>query len=141
MSGILLDTNVLSELMRPAPAPEVLSWFAGQRDAAFFISAVTRAELLLGIALLPAGKRRDGLAAAAEQMFEEDFVGHCLPFDEACATEYAVLVAGRIRQGLPVSAEDGQIAATAVRHNFPLATRNIRDFTNITGLTLLNPWA
>ena len=81
-SGILLDTNVLSELMRPKPAPEVLDWFEQQQGAAFFVCAITRAEILLGIALLPAGKRRSGLAATAEQMFTEDFAGRSLPFDD-----------------------------------------------------------
>lgn len=140
MSGILLDTNVLSELMRPQPAAGVLAWFAGQRDAMFFVSAVTRAEILLGIALLPTGKRRDGLAVAAERMFEEDFAGRGLAFDDACAAEYALLVSERLRQGQPVSTEDGQIAAIALRHGLPLATRNTKDFTGITGLTLINPW-
>src|SRR3989339_50014 len=67
--------------MRPKPAVEVLDWFEQQQGASFFVSAITRAEILLGIALLPAGKRRDNLAAAAEQMFNEDFAGHSLAFD------------------------------------------------------------
>ena len=92
MAGILLDTNVLSELMRAEPSAEVLDWFARQQGTSFLICAITRAEILLGIALLPAGKRRDQLAATAEQMFAEDFAGRCLPFDDACATEYAICV-------------------------------------------------
>jgi predicted nucleic acid-binding protein len=140
MSGILLDTNVLSELMRPQPAVEVLDWFARQQDVSFFVSAVTRAEILLGIALLPDGKRRDKLAAAAEQMFDEDFAGHSLAFDGSCATEYALLVAERTHRGHAISTEDGQIAATALSHGLPLATRNGRDFNDISGLVVLNPW-
>lgn len=140
MLGVLLDTNVLSELMRAKPDTAVLDWFAGQKEASFFVSAITRAEILLGIALLPAGKRRDKLAAAAEQMFEEDFSGHCLPFDGGCAAEYALLVAGRTRKGRAISTEDGQIAAIALLHGLPLATRNGKDFTGIEGLMLMNPW-
>lgn len=140
MGGILLDTNVLSELMRPAPAAEVLAWFDRQPDAVFHTSAITRAEILLGVALLPPGKRRDRLAEAAEQMFDEDFPGRCLPFDEACANEYALLVADRTRQGKAVSTEDVQIAAIALVHSMPLATRNGKDFAGIVGLTVVNPW-
>jgi len=140
MSGILLDTNVLSELMRPKPAAEVLVWFERQQGASFFVSAITRAEILLGIALLPTGKRRDSLAAATEQMFDEDFAGYSLAFDGNCVTEYALLVAERTRSGHSISTEDGQIAAIALSHDLPLATRNGKDFKGIAGLTLLNPW-
>jgi hypothetical protein len=118
----------------------VLAWFEQQPGTSFFISAITRAEILLGIALLPAGKRRASLAVSAEQMFGEDFAGRSLPFDDACAAEYAVLVASRVRQGLAISTEDGQIAATALTHALPLATRNGKDFTGIDGLVVLNPW-
>ena len=140
MGSILLDTNVLSELMRPEPAPVVLDWFNRQQGTSYFVSAITRAEILLGIALLPAGKRRDSLAAAAEQMFEEDFAGHSLTFDGNSAPEYALLVAGRTRRGHAISTEDGLIAATALHHELPLATRNCKDFEGIAGLTVLNPW-
>ena len=140
MAGILLDTNVLSELMRPAPAGEVLAWFDRQREAVFYTSAITRAEILLGVALLPASKRRDRLAEVAEQMFDEDFSGCCLPFDEASANEYALLVADRTRQGKAISTEDAQIAAIALVHRLLLATRNGKDFAGISGLTVVNPW-
>jgi hypothetical protein len=141
VSGILLDTNVLSELMRPTPAAEVLDWFDRQSGAAFYVGAIVRAEILLGIALLPAGQRRDRLATAAEQMFAEDFPGRSLPFDDLCASEYAVLVAARTRQGRAISTEDAQIAAIALVHGLSLATRNEKDFKGIDGLTVLNPWA
>ena len=140
MDHILLDTNVLSELMRPKPAIEVLDWFKQQQAVSFFVCAITRAEILLGIALLPAGKRRDSLAEAAEQMFNEDFSGRSLPFDGNCATNYALLVAERSRCGHAISTEDGQIAAIALRHDLPLATRNGKDFIGIEGLIVLNPW-
>lgn len=140
MGGILLDTSVLSELMRPQPSVAVLDWFARRSDTAFFVCAVTRAEILLGIALLPAGRRRDMLAAAAEHMFAEDFAGRCLPFDETGATSYALLVAARMRRGHAISTEDAQIAAIALANDLSLATRNGKDFKGIDGLTVLDPW-
>jgi hypothetical protein len=140
MEGILLDTNVLSELMRKAPSRQVLTWFGVQTDARFFTTAVTRAEILLGIALLPAGKRRDTLAQAAERMFNEEFGDRCLPFDAAAATEYALLVARRTALGKPISTEDAQIAAICLHQAMPLATRNIKDFVDVPGLELVDPW-
>lgn len=136
----LLDTNVLSELMRPQPDARVLAWFERQQGAVFAVSVITRAEILLGIALLPAGRRRDDLANAAERMFQEDFGGRCLPFDERAADEYAAVVAARTRSGQPVSTEDAQIAAIALTHDLLLLTRNTRDFARIAGLDLINPW-
>lgn len=140
MQGVLLDTNVLSELMRPRPESAVLDWFEQQRDTVFYTSTVTLAEILLGVALLPDGKRRDMIADAAEQMFAQDFTGRCLPFDESAAHEYAALVAARNRAGLPISTEDAQIAAIALRNDLPLATRNLKDFRQVAGLSLLDPW-
>lgn len=140
MQGVLLDTNVLSELMRPQPSAIVLAWFAQQKEAEFYTSAITQAELLLGVALLLDGKRRDAFASAVEQMFEQDFVGHCLPFDEFAAHEYAALVAIRNKLGMPISTEDAQIAAIALRNGLTLATRNIKDFRKISELVLVDPW-
>lgn len=140
MRGVLLDTNVLSELMRPQPSSIVLGWFAQQEGAEFYASAITQAELLLGVALLPGGKRRDAIADAVERMFEQDFAGRCLPFDELAAHQYAALVATRNRVGMPISTEDAQIAAIALRHGLALATRNTKDFRKISELVLLDPW-
>ena len=139
-NGFVLDTNVLSELMRAKPAASVLDWFAQNTHEAMHTSAVTQAELLTGIALLPAGKRRNALAIAADQMFEQDFAGHCLAFDAAAAKNYALIVAKRTRQGQPISTEDAQIAAIALASALTVATRNTADFENIDGLTLVNPW-
>jgi hypothetical protein len=140
MAGVLIDTNVLSELMRPRPSPVVLEWFAKHKEIVFYTSTITQAELLLGVALLPSGKRRDAIADAIERMFEQNFVGLCLPFDDFAAQEYAILVAERTRAGLPISTEDAQIAAIALRHGYTLATRNTKDFLNIAGLKLIDPW-
>jgi len=140
MQGVLLDTNVLSELMRPQPSAVVLGWFAQQEGVVFYTSAITQAELLLGVALLPGGKRRDAIAGAVEQMFDQDFVGRCLPFDELAAHEYAALVATRNKADMPISTEDAQIAAIALRNGLALATRNTKDFRKISELVLLDPW-
>ena len=110
---ILLDTNVLSELMRRDPNPAVLVWIDARPRHHLYISAVTRAEIELGIALLPDGRRRDGIRAAATRMFS-DFSGRCLAFDERAASRYAEVVAARIRTGKPISVEDAKIASVAI---------------------------
>ncbi len=138
---ILLDTNVLSELMRPMPDPHVVRWLDAQPDWDVWISAVTVAEIRLGILLLPAGKRKKLLLDLAEQMFQEDFPDRCLPFDYEAAFEYALIVSERNRQGHPISVEDAQIAAIARTAGLELGTRNTKDFSGVTGLKLVNPWA
>ena|ERR1039457_4567084 len=140
MESILLDTNVLSELMRPQPDQAVMGWFAGRTGAIFYISSITQAEIMLGISLLPTGKRRNALTAAADAMFSLDFAGRCLPFDATGAANYAAIVSDRRRVGQAISTEDAQIAAIALAHGYPLATRNTKDFLNINGLTLYDPW-
>jgi len=139
-SDFLLDTNVLSELMRPHPAASVLDWFDKNRVATMYTSTVTQAEILTGIALLPEGKRRAALAGVAEQMFEQDFAGRCPAFDSAAAKHYALLVAGRTHLGTPISTEDAQIAAISLATGLTVVTRNSKDFENIDGLKLVNPW-
>ena len=137
---ILLDSNVLSELMRPTPDPHVIRWLDARPAGEVWISAVTIAEIRLGISRLPAGKRKALLLDLAEQIFKEDFHDRCLPFDCEAAFEYAVIVDQRNRQGHPISVEDAQIAAIARTGELALTTRNTKDFSDIEGLTLLNPW-
>lgn len=137
---VLLDTNVLSELMRPRPDARVVAWFADRTDTGFLITAITRAEIMLGIELLPPGRRKDALIEAATRMFSEEFGRLCLPFDEQAADIYAGIVAERPRAGQPISTEDAQIAAIALAQGLSLATRNTRDFSNIEGLRTLDPW-
>lgn len=139
MGGIILDTNVLSELMRVQPDPTVVQWFGHQTAVTFYVTAITKSEILLGIALLPAGKR-NALADAAKKMFQEDFCGTCLSFDESCSDFYASIVANRRRSGFSITTEDAQIAAIALNFKLPLATRNTKDFLHISDLTLFNPW-
>lgn len=137
---ILLDTNVLSELMRPAPDVKVVAWLDQRQASEYWLSVVTVAEIGLGIALLPDGKRKVMFAEMAAKMLMEDFSGRCLPFDQEAALTYALIVASRKRSGQPISVEDAQIAAIAVTNHFTLATRNVRDFAAIDDLVLTNPW-
>jgi hypothetical protein len=137
---ILLDTNVLSEVMRGAPEPRVLAWLDQRPDTDFWVSAVTVAEIGLGIALLPKGRRKATLADSAARMFEQDFFGRCLPFDQGAVAVYAGIVSSRMGMGRPISVEDAQIAAIAVTNRLVLATSNIGDFEKIEELTIVNPW-
>lgn len=137
---ILLDTNVLSEFMRPQPAASVVAWLDEQPAGEVFTSAVSRAEIELGLLLMPAGKRQEALNRVAQAILDEDFAGRCLPFDQDAARQYARLVAARTRAGRPISVEDAQIAAIALAQRMPLATRNVTDFELIDGLEVVNPW-
>ncbi len=137
---IVLDTNALSELMRPKPAEGVLSWFATQANVSLFTTTVTQAEILFGLALLPEGRRRNNLQVAAKQMFEEDFAGRVLPFDDAAAQEFALIAAGRRLLGRPMEAFDAQIAAIARSRGAAVATRSVMDFQEC-GVVIIDPWA
>jgi predicted nucleic acid-binding protein len=137
---IVLDTNVLSELMRRRPAARVVSWVDEQDASALEITAVTVAELLYGVARLADGARKAELATAVDALVRDDFAGRVLPFDAAAAVHYADLVAERERQGRPVSISDGQIAAICRCHGAALATRNVRDF-DASGVALIDPWS
>lgn len=137
---ILLDTNILSELMRIDVSKRVIAWLDQQIASDLFICAIVRAEIELGLNLLPEGKRKDQLKQAAGQMFDE-FASRCLPFEENSAIKYAQLVAYRRKSGRPISVEDAQISAIALTHGMKLATRNSRDFTSIEELELINPWS
>lgn len=138
--GFLIDTNVLSELMRETPAAQVLAWFEAQTPSRLHTSVITHAEVLAGIALLPASKRRDALARAASQMFEEDFAGRCLDFGGLAVGHYAVVRAQRQLAGRPIDTADAQIAAVALAAKLTLVTRNTKDFVGIDGLSIVNPW-
>jgi len=126
--------------MRPSPDPVVVAWLDQRPASEYWLSVITVAEVGLGIALLPDGKRKVGFAEMAAQMFAEDFSGRCLSFDQEAAVAYARIVASRKRLGQPISVEDAQIAAIAVTHRYTLATRNVKDFEAIDDLLVLNPW-
>jgi predicted nucleic acid-binding protein len=136
---ILLDTNVISELMRAEPAQIVLDWF-GQHDAAdLFISAITEAELRTGVAILPDGQRRDRLQMAIDAMIDQDFQGRIMPFDSLAAKAYAEITSQRRAAGRPIAEADCQIAAIARANAAMVATRNVRDFDKC-GVAVINPW-
>jgi predicted nucleic acid-binding protein len=136
---ILIDTNVISELMRPDPAPAVLDWFGAHDASELYLSAVGEGELRRGAVMLPAGRRRRQLLATIDAMVVEDFPGRVLPFDSAAAVAFADVYSARQKAGRPISFPDCQIAATARAHGAALATRNVADFEDC-GVTLIDPW-
>lgn len=136
---IILDTNILSEVMRTSPDPAVVGWLETQPRPAIFTTAVTQAEILYGVRLLSESKRRVQLDDAIQAIFNEDFANRVLPFDASAAAAYAELAAARRQAGRPISQFDAQIAAIALSRGASLATRNVDDFSGI-GLTLINPF-
>ncbi len=136
---IIIDTNVLSELMGPAPERSVVNWVAAQPATRLFTTSITQAEILHGIMLLPRGGRRNAFEAAAMAMFEEDFAGRVLPFGSDAARPYAQIAVAQRRAGRPISQFDGQIAAIARSMGADVATRNVADFERC-GVKLINPW-
>ena len=136
---IILDTNVVSELMKAVPAERVVGWIAAQPASALYTTSITQAEILHGLALLPTGKRRNALESAAEAMLREDFAGRILPFGSDAAQAYARIAADRRRAGRPISHFDAQIAAIARSAGAAIATRNVTDYDRC-GVKILNPW-
>jgi toxin FitB len=137
--NILLDTNVVSEAIHPKSNPTVRNWMRLQTQQRLFVSAITQAEMLVGVRLLPAGKKRQALELAVDKVFNQSFVGRVLPFDSESARHYADIVAARKKAGRPPSLFDAQIAAIAKARGMPVATRNVRDFEDC-GVTVINPW-
>ena len=136
---IVLDTNVLSEALRPAPEPSVLDWLANQPRASLFITTVTQAEILYGIRLLADGERRRGLWEAAKKIFDADFADQVLSFDSEAADMYAEIAASRRTMGKPISQFDTMIVAMARSRGASLATRDAKDFEDC-GVDVINPW-
>lgn len=136
---IVLDTNVLSEILRPIPEPRVVEWLSEQPRASMFTTTITRGEILYGIRVMPAGNRRDGLWNAAMQIFDVDLDGQVLAFDSAAADDYAEISAARRAAGRPIAQFDAQIAAITLSRGAQLATRNVRDF-DACGFEVINPW-
>jgi predicted nucleic acid-binding protein len=135
---IVLDTNVVSELMRAAPEPAVLGWLRQISSDGLYTTTITVAEIRYGIARLPEGRRRESLHQAANEIFAA-FPRQVLPFDLAAASSYADLVATRESLGNPIDGFDAQIAAICRSQAAALATRNTKDFVD-TGITVINPW-
>ena len=136
---IILDTNVLSELLRPKPSARIALWVEEQPRNEVFTTSVTEAEIFYDIELLPKGKRREALLAAAESMFSEDFAGQILSFDSDAARAYSRVAARRRGLGKPIAYPDGQIAAIANLYRAVVATRNVADFENC-DIRIIDPW-
>ena len=127
----LLDTNVVSELLRPSPDPAVEAWVGDCRATDLYFSAIGEAELRYGVAIMPPGRRQAALASAIEAILREDFAERILPFDSGAARAYAEIASGRRHTGRPVGEADCQIAAIARSRGMAVATRNVRDFGDI----------
>lgn len=136
---IVLDTNVLSELLRPAPDARVPAWLATKPRSALFTTTVVRAEIFYGVRMLPDGARKQGLLGAVQAVFDADFAARVLSFDNDAADAYAEIAASRRRTGQPISQFDAMIAAVARSRGASLATRNVKDFVDC-GIEVIDPW-
>ncbi|MEL6780319.1 MAG: type II toxin-antitoxin system VapC family toxin [Cyanobacteria bacterium J06597_16] len=136
---IVLDTNVLSELMNPDGSELVTAWADAQSTNRLFTTAVTQAEILYGIAILPAGARRQRVYDTAQALFKETFRNKTLPFGKSAAEHFAVISSHRRSKGIPISQLDAQIAAICLAHQATIATRNVKDFSDCQ-IDILNPW-
>ena len=136
---ILLDTNIVSEVMRRKPSEKVLSWLGSQNAASLFVSSVTIAEICYGLRILPVGQRRKQLEIHFEEFISQGFSGRTIDFDEAAARVYAEIMGLCKEKGRPMSFPDGQIAAVARSNQLALATRNISDFVTCE-VELINPF-
>lgn len=136
---IILDTNVLSEVLRPRPHPAVVAWLQVQARSELFTTSITHGEMLYGVNVLPSGRSKAGLEDAVRAIFTQDMAGHVLAYDGTAADAFAMLAAARRRRGLPISQSDAMIAGVALSRGAALATRNLPDFENC-GIVLVNPW-
>lgn len=136
----VLDTNVVSELMRDYPNPKVLAWLDDQLTDNLFVTAVTEAEVRTGIAIMPDGARQLGLVDAASRLFGVFFAERILPFDSDAAQAHAMLAAKRRAAGRPISQADCQIAAISHSRGATVVTRDVTDFEGC-DVELINPWS
>lgn len=136
---IVLDTNVLSAPLRPRPEPRVVDWIDAQHVGTLYVSALTLAELRLGVAVLPDGARRQSIEWRLEQEVFPLFTGRVLPVDDSVAVAFARLQAAARSAGSTMPTIDALIAATCAAHGFALATLNVADFAT-SGIPLINPW-
>ena len=136
---IILDTNVLGALMRPVPDAAVVRWLDRQPAESVWITSITLFEARFGLALLPAGRRRQRLESEFDRLQREDLENRVLDFDGAAATEAASLAAARQKSGRPVDMRDTQIAGIALARHATLATRNVRHFADLE-ISIVDPW-
>jgi len=136
---IILDTNVISELMKVAPAAAVFGWVGSLRGDFLFTTALNQAEVMFGIEILPIGRKRDSLRDSAKRMFAQYFQDRILPFDTNAARRYADIVAHRQSAGRRIDKFDAQIVSVAAHHNMAVATRDVAGFEDC-GVQVINPW-
>ena len=136
---MILDTNVISELTRSAANPKVIAWVDKFDHEELFTTSVTKAEILFGLETMPAGKRKFELEETYRRMFKTWFLGRVLPFDDNCATHFALIAARAFKRGRSYSTADLQISSIALLHRFDAATRDTSGFDH-EGLTVINPW-
>jgi toxin FitB len=136
---IVLDTNILSEISKPRPDGDVMSWINDLSGVPLYVSTTTESEIWAGIMCLPKGKRRSTLETVFSQLFDVIYAAHILPFDSRSARRYATIFAERQRLGRPIARADCEIAAIAATNGFKLATRNAKDFDHC-GVEIINPW-
>ncbi|MCL7465963.1 MULTISPECIES: type II toxin-antitoxin system VapC family toxin [Paracoccaceae] len=136
---IILDTNVISELLRPAPEPKVEHWLSAQDGLNVYLTSISEAELRYGLAIMGNGKRRAALVDAVDRILREDLAGRILPFDSDAAQSYATIAAARRAAGRPIAQADCQIASIAHTRGATVATRNTPDFEGCE-IDLINPW-
>jgi toxin FitB len=139
MSGFLLDTNCISELVRPKPAPRVMDWIEASDEAMLYLSVLTVGEIRKGVAALPQGKRRTRLETWLEVELQGRFAGRIVPIDAAIADRWGLMAADARRRGKALPVIDGLLAATALHHNLTVVSRSTRDFSNAQ-VQVLNPW-
>ena len=136
---IILDTNVISELLRPAPEPKVEHWLSAQDGLNVYLTSISEAELRYGLAIMGNGKRRAALVDAVDRILREDLAGRILPFDSSAAQSFATIAAARRSAGRPIAQADCQIASIAHTRGATVATRNTPDFEGCE-IDLINPW-
>lgn len=139
MSGFLLDTNCISELIRSKPEPRLIEWMRAADESLLYLSVLTLGEIRKGAAILPQSKRRTHLESWLELDLQVRFSGRILAIDNAVADRWGWLTAEAERKGRPLAAIDGLLAATALHHNLTIVSRNVSDFTS-TRVPILNPW-
>jgi toxin FitB len=139
MSGFLLDTNCISELIRPKPEPRVMGWMRAADESLLYLSVLTLGEIRKGAAILPQSTRRTHLESWLELELQVRFSGRILTIDNDVAARWGWLIAGAERKGRPLAAVDGLLAATALEHNLTIVSRNTSDFAH-THVPILNPW-
>ena len=139
MSGFLLDTNCISELVRPKPEPRVVDWMKAADETLLYLSILTVGEIRKGVAGLPQGKRRTQLETWLALELPARFAGRIVPIDAAIADRWGVIAAEAQRRGKPLSVIDGLLAATALHRNLTVVSRNARDYTTAP-VQVLNPW-